>query len=385
MAIKTVQEESLTAIGDAIRAKAGGQEPLEFPTGMVKAIEEIEAKPVMEPIVLTGDASYACSGPICSAFIKTFGDTISTEKLTQTPFMFSKTTLEEIPFDINYLGASYYSASSMFDGAKYLKKLPKLNNLYSDNLQSFLNGCESLVEIPEGWMDSWNLTKFHTYVYAYGPYFFRNCYSLRKIPSSILEIFYNPATASYSSVYSQIFSNCYNLDEINKLAVSPASLTTDVFTSAFYQTNCLKHLIFKKNEDDSPQVAEWKNQTIDLSKSVGYYKIEYSYHRRDTRLYQSGRIIEDCIYNDATYELNKNNPNAYVAGYASENPVQYSFYNHDSAVETINSLPDCSAYGTNTIKFEGQAGSATDGGAINTLTAEEIAVATAKGWTVSLV
>ena len=38
-----------------------------------------------------------------------------------------------------------------------------------------------------------------------------------------------------------------------------------------------------------------------------------------------------------------------------------------------------------TIKFRGEAGSATDGGAINTLTEEEIAVATAKGWTVTLV
>ena len=64
--------------------------------------------------------------------------------------------------------------------------------------------------------------------------------------------------------------------------------------------------------------------------------------------------------------------------------VAYSRYNHNSAVNTINSLPSCSA-GTSTIKFEGEAGSATDGGAINTLTAEEIAVATAKNWTVTFV
>jgi hypothetical protein len=65
--------------------------------------------------------------------------------------------------------------------------------------------------------------------------------------------------------------------------------------------------------------------------------------------------------------------------------VNYSRYNHDSAVETINSLPDTSAYGTNTIKFKGASGALTDGGAINTLTEEEIAVAAAKGWTVTLV
>jgi hypothetical protein len=62
----------------------------------------------------------------------------------------------------------------------------------------------------------------------------------------------------------------------------------------------------------------------------------------------------------------------------------YSRYNHASAVETINSLPDTSAYGTNTIKFLGASGSRTDGGAISNLTEEEIAVATAKGWTVTL-
>jgi hypothetical protein len=66
----------------------------------------------------------------------------------------------------------------------------------------------------------------------------------------------------------------------------------------------------------------------------------------------------------------------------------YSRYNHDSAVETINSLPDTSAYlaengGTNTIQFNSVSGKLTDGGAINTLTEEEIAVAVARGWTVS--
>ena len=80
----------------------------------------------------------------------------------------------------------------------------------------------------------------------------------------------------------------------------------------------------------------------------------------------------------------KNDPDWYTL------KSEYSRYNHDSAVATINSLPDTSAYlaekgGTNTIKFIGNAGSATDGGAINTLTEEEIAVATAKGWTITFV
>lgn len=86
----------------------------------------------------------------------------------------------------------------------------------------------------------------------------------------------------------------------------------------------------------------------------------------------------------------KNDPDNYVAGYDGENPHYYSRYDKASAIRTINSLPDTSAYlasagGTNTIKFKGEAGLKTDNGAINTMTADEIAVATAKGWTVSFV
>ena len=85
-----------------------------------------------------------------------------------------------------------------------------------------------------------------------------------------------------------------------------------------------------------------------------------------------------------SYEALKNDPDWFTT------KIGYSRYNHDSAVQTINSLPDTSAYlasagGTNTIKFKGQSGELTDGGAINTLTEEEIAVAAAKGWTVTLV
>ena len=131
-----------------------------------------------------------------------------------------------------------------------------------------------------------------------------------------------------------------------------------------------------------------KNQTIDMGETryIGYIpsqntdeQIEKYYLDAETGVTMDTRVVDA-----ATYEALKNNPNWWTSD------VAYSRYNHDSAVETINSLPDTSAYlasdgGTNTIKFLGASGSATDGGAISTLTAEEIAVATAKGWTVTLV
>ena len=141
--------------------------------------------------------------------------------------------------------------------------------------------------------------------------------------------------------------------------------------------NCsrLSAFTFVVNDDGSAKTANWNKQTLDFGSiyPVGYalYSV---YVINNTNLTADTQVIDDI-----SYQSLKNNPDWWSA------LPRYSRYNHNSAVETINSLPDCSAYGTNTIKFKGAAGSATDGGAINTLTAEEIAVATAKGWTVSLV
>ena len=117
---------------------------------------------------------------------------------------------------------------------------------------------------------------------------------------------------------------------------------------------------------------------MDMSSSLGYTQGLDAYIVG----YNSGITMDKKVVDDATYQALKNDPDWWAYDY------KYSRYNHDSAVNTINSLPDTSAYlatagGTNTIKFRGDAGSKTDGGAINTMTEEEIAVATAKGWTVS--
>ena len=120
-----------------------------------------------------------------------------------------------------------------------------------------------------------------------------------------------------------------------------------------------------------------KSQVIDMSKQIGCL-----YFNSDDEYYPNLFPPDKKITDDASYQALKDNPDAWTK------MPEYSFYNHDSAVETINSLPDTSAYltengGTNTINFLGNSGSNTDGGAINTMTAEEIAVATAKGWTVT--
>jgi hypothetical protein len=162
------------------------------------------------------------------------------------------------------------------------------------------------------------------------------------------------------------------MDEIVGIAIHKGNLTSNAFTYSFDNAYRLKNIVFAMNEDGTAKTATWKSQTIDLSKSVGYLPSK-SY----VMDYNSGITADKEVKDDATYQALKNDPDWFSAN------INYSRYNHDSAVRTINSLPDCSATGTNTIKFKGASGALTDGGAINTLTEEEIAVATAKGWTVT--
>ena len=136
----------------------------------------------------------------------------------------------------------------------------------------------------------------------------------------------------------------------------------------------LKDFKFKLNQDNTPKIGLFKKQIFDFSNHTGWGNSE-SYILD----YNSGITSAKKVTDAASYQALKDDPDWYTLD------VNYSRYNHDSAVNTINTLPDTSATGTNTIKFKGQAGALTDGGAINTLTTQEIAVATAKGWTVAFV
>lgn len=155
-----------------------------------------------------------------------------------------------------------------------------------------------------------------------------------------------------------------------------------------------KKITFATKTDGTPYTVKWDGKTISLTNQIGY-----STEENDILNYSSvhGITQEKRVSDATTYEALKNDPDYYVYNQASQtydgNEVSigllYSRYNHTSAVETINSLPDCSAYcaetnNTNTITFKKYSGALTDGGGINTLTEEEIAVATNKGWTVSL-
>ena len=396
-----IEDATLTAIGDAVRAKNGSNDLIKvseladtitnLPSGGGGDIE-------VEPIVLTGNQEYECSGFMATKYIDWYGDTISTSDITSANYMFYyNETIKEVPFVINMASNITTGMNRVFIGCNSLEKIAGINcNGATLSLNETFSGCTKLKEIGflknihieelnRVFYDCNNLRDFpyienifyDKYTNGYGCYLFYKCHSLRNIPSDFLSTIFGTWTSYTTSIYYYSFDRCYALDGIYGMPVG-GTFKSNSFRTTFDQCNRLNEVIFVTNEDKTPMVANWGNQTIDLSYYAGY-----TLNERNILIWNSGITVDKKVYDDATYQALKDDPDWFATD------IAYSRYNHDSAVNTINSLPDTSAYlatigGTNTIKFKGQSGELTDGGAINTLTEEEIAVATAKGWTVSL-
>ena len=403
--------DKLSAIGNAIRAKTGGTELLTL-DAMPNEIASIETGGggEIQPMVLTGDQNYGCSGSIAANYIKLYGNTISTKDLASTDYMFYNYQNERIPFEINYRLEISSSANYIFNDAKKLTQLPVMNNLKVYRLSNFCDGCYRLREIPENFFDSWDFTALINATSAYMgecSSMFSYCCSLRSLPLKIFKYMNPKITSNYYQYFYYGFNCCYVLDELVDLPLPyTAAQTSNMFNSTFNKCYRLKKVTFALQEDGSPMIVNWKSQTIDLS-DIGHESAVSQAARADSETwnetivqqvcddsvileYNSGITADKIICNVATYALLKDDPDAFCVNSKTTNKGYYSRYNKISAIETINSLPDTSAYlatagGTNTIKFLGNSGASTDGGAINTMTEEEIAVATAKGWTVTLV
>lgn len=366
--------DKLSAIGDAIREKTGNTELLtldEMPTE-IAAIQTGGGGVEIEPIVLTGTQSYGCAGVISSKFIELYPNKISTKNITSTQNMFANGTLKKIPFSINMSTTAQADMSYTFANNSLLEEIPQINDAQPSTIASMFGSCRKLNSIPENFGENWNWNRLQTYNYAAMSNLFSGCNSLFKIPQFFLSKLKGAVSSQYSTLYYNGFSGCYALSYVYNLPVQEATYTGNMFMNTFRSCCRLKDMTFETNEDGSSKTVQWKNQTITLSNDVGYGDLS------NVSGLPSGKRVTD----DATYQALKNDEYWWTGDY------RYSRYNHDSAVATINSLPDTSAYlatagGTNTLSLYRYSGELTDGGAVGNLTEEEIAVATAKGWTVS--
>lgn len=384
MANVIINEAHLEDIADAIRVKNGSEDSYK-PREMAAAIAAIEIGTgggsedcnglhvPEEALVITGNCFYMFYGGKFDWFIEKCGDKITTEDITEGTRMFYQCGISEIPFDINAKEGTTISLDSFFGACEYLTKLPYVKGKPRE-MGSIFSSCRRLKEIPDDWADYIDWSHVHSNIVSM-PSIFSQCNSLRRIPDKLMSNLWGVQTAVYQMAYQSLFSGCYVLDEIRDVPMHQADITSNALGGTFASCLRAKDITFATQEDGTPYEANWKSQTIDMT-SVGFgSKVFFT-------MYNSGITEDKVIDDDASYQALKNDPDWCTSIF------YYSRYNHDSAVNTINSLPDTSAYlatagGTNTIKFKGDAGSKTDGGAINTLTEEEIAVATAKGWTVT--
>lgn len=352
---------------------------------MAQAIDDLPPSIPEKSFVISEDCTYRFGYGGWDWYVDIYGDKLTTKDITGSTFMFSFSQLENIPFEINYDSKiNGININSMYTYANYLKTLPKMNQCKVNNMHSICENCQRLRNLPEDiedWFD-WSFQESQTSSYVGNKAsMVKNCYSLRSVPMNL----YSRANPTAYYGYSYFFGGfqcCYVLDELTNLPIPyTATWTSNTFSGTFESCSRLKNLTFAM-PDGKPYVMNWKSQTIDLSKNVGYASSS-----NYILGYNSG-ITEDkkigYYYGEPNYDELKDDPDAWTL------QPEFSRYNHDSAVATINSLPDTSAYlatagGTNTIKFKRGSGSATDGGAVDALTEAEIAVATAKGWTVSFV
>ena len=435
-----IEESTLTAIGDAIREKTGKVDLLS-PAQMAIEITDIQTggaiealditsngtynapegidgynpitvnvpqdgSPPEEAFHITGNCSYKFANGGWDWFVKLYGDRVTTSNIDSAPNMFYNSQIEALPFDLNFKSggadvqcifqhcralvlvptidfnqtSTYKKADNIFSNCHKLRDIGTISNLYPDSLQNMFYACYELRNIPE--FVGLNLERVESYKYSNCSGMFGSCYSLRSIPEDFLKGFKQPEVSSYFyPVLYNGFTYCYALDEVVGLNPQTGVIGGNIFTGTFSLCGRLKNIIFAKQDDGTPYTVSWKTQVINISNNIGHLE---SSIKNNVLNYNSGITADKEVTDDASYQALKDDPDWFTI-----NPA-YSRYNHDSAVATINSLPDTSAYlatagGTNTITFKGEAGSATDGGAINTLTEAEIAVATAKGWTVTLV
>lgn len=380
-----IDSSTLTSIADAVRTKGGTTDPIVV-SDIATAIANIPSGGggeyfTDEDLTFTGDCSSLFSYDKWKSVLEREKGRIKITNVSDLTSFLKGSTGTDYSF-LTIEGDTSYDVNTnrMFIALPNIEKFPVFKNVIFNSNQS-----SSLFQNLPNFTNVDELIKFFDSVQFNNTTFqalglFSYCYSLRNVDAVMP--YFKKALGNFTkgACYGSCFSDAYALDEINNIPIMMGNKTSNGFTNAFNYSGRLKNITFE-TDNGAPIVVQWKKQTIDLSICVGYTN---EYYKDYILNYNSGITADKEVTDDVTYQALKSDPDWFTFN------INYSRYNHDSAVRTINSLPDTSAYlatagGTNTIKFKGDAGEKTDGGAINTLTEEEIAVAAAKGWTVTLV
>ena len=312
--------------------------------------------------------------------------------------------LEEIPADFNVSGATQLRHT--FNSCKSITKFPLLNTSKITSMEYMLSGCSNLTEVAK--IDTSNLTT--------ATYMFSGCSNLKNLPNLDLSKVTNAngmlcdcgfvelpkdlgdlQISHIKSMYS-IFSSCKKLISINNLDLSGVNDCNGAFANCtalttvsgidlsnatsiygmFNGCSALKEV----SGIVAPKATSWTGMFRNCSMLETIGEIDMSavnntgqYFLTSMRLKNLGGFIN---YGKGFTQKSANNSNCTLYLNSS------SYLTYESLMNVINGLYDLN------LTYD-----VTNGGTLYTqkvqigstnkakLTAEEIAIATAKGWTVS--
>lgn len=278
--------------------------------------------------------------------------------------MFDNANITTIPFSLNFAPQSVgnISFTRLFSECYYLTALPTINvnNAVMDTNGGFnymFGNCQNIEAVPDFIGNNIDLASgFYNTTSQKFQNMFVNCHNLKTISSELLGKLWN--NLNNTNRYNNMFYNCYSLTAINNFAAfgdNPDTvISSNVFnTSLFASCSSCSSITFSCNG----AVRKYSNQEIRLTGSLGF----------------------------AT-----NTSALQISNFTGGSSLADSVYDHNSLVETITSLPDTSSVSppanpNNKLTIQNGLGANSVNGGVNDLTAEEIAVATNKGWALNYI
>lgn len=355
------------------------------PGQMVEVLETFDLGAIIpeSALTLTGNCIYKFAYGGWDWFISQMGDKIITKDISSAGNMFNSSNLVNIPFVINMSdlsNSSYqqHSFSYMFSGSK-IRTAPMIYGAKPSDLGNFFANSQNLTNIPANFAEDWDWSYLDGLTSSYTgsmSNMFDGCWKLRAVPQALIS-HGNPYWVNNSTVTYYGFRDCYCLQELVDVFIPHLASYTGSYSNAFNYAfdNCsrLKRLTFKTVDGDPLTAKSWNNQTIDLT-TVGYFKTpSYATQR-------AGLRAADVIDSEGKW-YSYQNSGGYSNWYATD--VAYSVFGASAAREFFASLPQVGGTGC-IIKLNPNAASAIPGEAMSSLSEEEIAIAAARGWTISL-
>ncbi len=429
-----IQDTTLTAIGDAVRAKGGTTELIPV-SGLANAITNLPSggggKPLEQKYQITEGSSLFTEGRMAWLMDDYFKDAIELNIVDKTcDWMFDNAKLTDEQW-ANVARAKnlapFYNMEYMFHNSN-VKKLPltgfKLAYYLQPRLRCFLYEASQIEEIDDkiGAMmaAAFEECKAQGVTNTHAASMFAYATKLKYISPILLKSW---TGMQFARDYDSTFAGCHSLRKLEGLGVTVAPY----FNGFVGYNTMLSKLTFDVQEDGSPYVvtdSAWGGNTITLTgvgywdsysdPDPGYYNIDANYRLNTLKATQSSAMNSLLFNFDTTpdftpgttilslSELEMRNQNGDYDELLDNwwySDSRYSRYGARELAETLLSLPDISGTGsTSTIQIGGARASCVKvlkqkGNAVsikNTVSdiatnyPEAVAAATAKGWTLSL-